>query len=146
MTFSPDGAMLATVDTMRPNVVWVWSQDDTPRLVSALVHEQPVRQVAWNPSTPQMLINTITNNLPTIRWWSPHDQPVITRVPTQKSESGKYEVKWLVGAENDSTFWFASTEEYVVGYLSEENDVVGFEVLNSVSSRGYGGHAGSLSR
>ncbi|KAJ5241524.1 uncharacterized protein N7469_003115 [Penicillium citrinum] len=146
MAFSPDGAMLATVDTMRPNVVWVWSQDDTPRLVSALVHEQPVRQVAWNPSTPQMLINTITNNLPTIRWWSPHDQPVITRVPTQKSESGKYEVKWLAGAENDSTFWFASTEEYIVGYLSEENDVVGFEVLNSVSSRGYGSHAGSLSR
>lgn len=146
MTFSPDGAMLATVDTMRSNVVWIWSLDPTPTLASALVHEQPVRQLAWHPSTPQLLINAITNNLPTIRWWSPHDHPVIARVPTQKSESGKYEVKWLVGSENDSTFWFASTEEYVVGYLSDENDGVGFEVLNSVTSQGYGGHAGSMSR
>ncbi|CAI7676712.1 hypothetical protein N7533_010270 [Penicillium manginii] len=146
MTFSPDGTMLATVDTMRSNVVWIWALDNTPRLISALVHEQPVRQLAWHPSTPQLLINAITNNLPTIRWWSPNDQPVIARVPTQKSESGKYEVKWLVESENDATFWFASTEEYVVGYLTDENGISGFEVLNSVTSRGYGSHTGSLSR
>ncbi|KAJ5378547.1 hypothetical protein N7509_011666 [Penicillium cosmopolitanum] len=146
MAFSPDGTMLATVDTMRSNVVWIWALDATPRLASALVHEQPVRQLAWHPSTPQLLINAITNNLPTIRWWSPNDHPVIARVPTQKSDSGKYEVKWLVESENDATFWFASTEEYVVGYLTDENGISGFEVLNSVTSRGYGGHAGSLSR
>ncbi|KAJ5359653.1 uncharacterized protein N7496_012066 [Penicillium cataractarum] len=144
MTFSSDGTLLATVDSMRSNVVWIWALDGSPRLASALVHEQPVRQLAWHPSTPQLLINTITNNLPTIRWWSPNAHPVIARVPTHKSESGKYEVKWLAESEPDSAFWFASTEEYVVGYLSAEDDLVKFEVLNSVTSQGYGGHAGSM--
>ncbi|KAJ5099991.1 hypothetical protein N7532_006992 [Penicillium argentinense] len=145
MTFSSDGTMLATVDTARYNVVWIWSLNGTPRLLSALVHEQPVRQLAWHPSTQQLLINAISNNLPTIRWWSPNDYPVIVQVPTQRSESGKYEVKWLVGSENDSAFWFASAEEYVVGYLSELDDKVAFEVLNAVTSQGYGGHTGSIS-
>jgi WD40 repeat protein len=144
MTFSSDGSLLATVDSMRSNVVWIWALDGPPRLASALVHEQPVRQLAWHPSTPQLLINTITNNLPTIRWWSPNAHPVIARVPTQKSESGKYEVKWLAESEPDSAFWFASTEEYVVGYLTAEEDSVKFEVLNSVTSQGYGGYTGSM--
>lgn len=146
MTFNSDGNLLATVDSIRSNVVWIWALDGSPRLASALVHEQPVRQLVWHPSTPQLLINTITNTLPSIRWWSPNTHPVIARVPTQKSESGKYEVKWLAESEPDSAFWFASTEEYVVGYLSAEDDSVKFEVLNSVTSQGYGVHAGSMSR
>ncbi|GLI72075.1 hypothetical protein PoHVEF18_000243 [Penicillium ochrochloron] len=144
LTFSSDGNLLATVDSTRSNVVWIWALDGTPRLAAALVHEQPVRQLTWHPSTPQLLINTITNTLPTIRWWSPNTHPVIARVPTQRSESGKYEVKWLAESEPDSAFWFASTDEYVVGYLSAEDDSVKFEVLNSVTSQGYGGHAGSM--
>ncbi|KAJ5578728.1 uncharacterized protein N7459_007692 [Penicillium hispanicum] len=146
MTFSPDGNLLATVDSMRSNVVWIWALDVSTRLASALVHEQPVRQLTWHPSTPQLLINTVTNTLPVIRWWSPHSHPVIARVPTQKSDSGKYEVKWLARPNEDSVFWFGSTEEYVVGYLSAEDGTVRFEVLNSVTNWGPGNHAGSLSR
>lgn len=146
MTFSPDGSLLATVDTMRTNVVWIWALDDSPRLATILVHEQPVRQLLWHSSTPQLLINTITNNLPTVRWWSPQSHPVIARVPTQKCESGKYELKWLTGSDDDSVFWFGSSEEYVVGYLSADEQSVQFEVLNSVTSQGYGSHAGSISR
>ncbi|KAJ5925865.1 hypothetical protein N7454_007375 [Penicillium verhagenii] len=144
MTFSPDGMLLATVDTMRSNVVWIWALDGTPRLASVLVHENPVRQLVWHPSTPQLLINAITTNLPVARWWSPQSHPVIARVPTQKSESGKYEVKWLVGSDHDSAFWFGSSEEYLVGYLSADETSVQFEVLNSVTNRGY--PAGSVSR
>lgn len=132
MTFSPDGDMLVTVDSMRPNVVWVWSLDGTPRLASALVHEQPVRQVLWHPSESQLLINTVTNFLPAVRWWSPDHHPVIARVPTQRSESGKYDIKWLAGPDHGSIFWIGSSEEYVVGYLSAEDGAVQFEVLNSV--------------
>ena len=146
MGFSPDGSLLATVDTMRSNVVWIWALDGTARLSSALVHEQPVRQLLWHPSTPQLLINTVTNGLPTVRWWSPQSHPVIARVPTQKNESGKYEIKWLAESSHDSAFWFGSTEEYVVGYLSAEEGLVQFEVLNSVANRGFGHHTGSMSR
>ncbi|KAJ5786857.1 uncharacterized protein N7503_012069 [Penicillium pulvis] len=144
MTFSPDGTLLATVDTMRSNVVWIWALDITPRLASVLVHEHAVRQVLWHPSTPQLLINSITNNLPVVRWWSPQSHPVIARVPTQKCDSGKYEVKWLVGEEHDSAFWFGSSEEYVVGYLSADENSVQFEVLNSFANRGP--PTGSISR
>ncbi|KAJ5642404.1 hypothetical protein N7490_006404 [Penicillium lividum] len=144
MAFSSDGTFLATVDTMRSNVVWIWALDGTPRLASVLVHEHPARQLVWHPSTPQLLISAITNNLPVIRWWSPQSHPMIARVPTQKSESGKYEVKWLVGADHDSAFWFGSSEEYVVGYLSADENSVQFELLNSVMNRGY--PAGSISR
>lgn len=147
MTFSAGGAYLATVDTLRSNVVWIWAMEDTPRLESALVHEQPVRQIAWHSLKQQLLINTISNTLPAVRCWSPHGQPIICRIPTQKNDAGKYEVKWLSGDSNDhNAFWFGSTEEYVIGYLSVADEILHFEVLNSVSNKGYGSHAGSLSR
>ena len=114
MTFSPDGHLLATVDTARQNVV---------------------RQVVWHPSSPQLLINTITNTLPAIRWWSPHGHPLIARVPIQRSENGKYDVRWVAGSNADSPFWFSSPEEHVIGYLSTCDGAVEFEVLNSVSSK-----------
>ena len=146
MTFSSDGTLLATVDSMRLNVVWIWALDGAPRLASILVHEQSVRQLTWHPSTPQLLINTVTKMLPTVRWWSPQSPPVIARVPTQKSDSGKYELKWLHDPNEDSVFWFGSTGEYVVGYLSAENGIVQFEVLESITSTGHGNPAGSSSR
>ncbi|KAJ5506979.1 hypothetical protein N7453_005936 [Penicillium expansum] len=135
MAFSPDGCLLATVDTARQNVVWIWSLEGTPTLVSALVHEQSVRQIVWHPSTPQLLINTITNTLPAIRWWSPNDHPLIARVPIQRSESGKYDVRWVAGSKADSAFWFSSPEQHVIGYLSICDGAVEFELLNSVSSK-----------
>ncbi|KAJ5581470.1 hypothetical protein N7535_000090 [Penicillium sp. DV-2018c] len=134
MSFSSDGCFLASVDTSRQNVVWIWSLDGTPSLASVLVHEQPVRQIAWNPSTPQLLINAVTNALPAIRWWSPQHHPLIARVPVQRSENGKYDVKWATGSNGDPTFWFGSTEEYVIGYLAAQDGGAKFEVLNSISS------------
>lgn len=135
MAFSPDGKLLATVDSTRSNVVWIWALDAPPRLASALVHEQPVRQIAWHSETPQLLINTTNTMLPSVRWWSPQSHPVIARIPTKKADSGKYDIKWLDGSNSDSVFWFGSTEEYVVGYLSAEEGVVQFEVLHSVVNR-----------
>ncbi|KAJ5551966.1 hypothetical protein N7461_006664 [Penicillium sp. DV-2018c] len=134
MSFSSDGCFLASVDTARQNVVWIWSLEGTPSLASVLVHEQPVRQIAWNPSTPQLLINAVTNALPAIRWWSPQHHPLIARVPVQRSENGKYDVKWATGSNGDPTFWFGSTEEYVIGYLAAQDGGAKFEVLNSISS------------
>lgn len=149
MTFSSDGAFLATVDAARANVVWIWSLSSTPStpsLTSVLVHEQPVRQLAWHPRMPQLLISTVTNSLPTVRWWSPQSRPEIARVPTKANENGKYEVKWVAPAENgdstnheaspvyDAAFWFGSPEEYVVGNLCEVEGAVQFEVLNSVGN------------
>lgn len=138
MIFSGDGGMLATVDSMRPNVVWIWDLYGTPALASALVHEQPVRQVVWHPLEPQLLINTVTNALPAVRWWSPDGPPLIVRVPTQRSESGKYDIRWLEDPNPESIFWFGSSEEYVLGCLSAEDGAVQFEVLKSVSGRGDG--------
>lgn len=144
MTFNADGTLLATVDSAKSNVVWIWSLDGIAGLTSALVHEQPVRQLAWHPSTSQLLINAITNNLPSVRYWSPHSPPVIARVPTKKCDSGRYEVKWLTVPDqryldepsgdyiHDSPFWFGSNEEWVVGYLSEEGDAAYFRVINSI--------------
>lgn len=146
MTFSSDGAFLASVDSARSNVVWVWSITTTPTLMSVLVHEQPVRQLAWHPSTPQLLISTVTNSLPTVRWWPSQGRPVIARAPTKPIESGKYDVRWVTpeersdftdpetGPVHDSAFWFGSSEEYVVGYLCQVEGAVQFEVLNSVGN------------
>ncbi|KAJ5676541.1 uncharacterized protein N7477_002174 [Penicillium maclennaniae] len=144
MAFSADGTLLATVDPTKSNVVWIWSMEGTPALTSALVHEQPVRQLAWNPSTSQLLINIVTNNLPSVRYWSPQSQPMIAKVPIKKSDSGRYEVKWLTVPDrrfllepssdyiHDSPFWFGSSEEWVVGYLSEEGGRAYFKVINSI--------------
>ena len=148
MAFSPSGTYLASVDTMRSNVVWIWAMDTAPRLASILVHEQPVRQIIWHSSEPLLLINTVSaNTLPAVRCWSPQSRPVLARVPAQKNDSGRYEVKWLSeGSNQELSFWFGSTEECVIGYLCPDGGTVHFEVLNSVTKEGYGNHAGSLSR
>lgn len=146
MTFSSKGTLLATVDSARSNVVWIWSLTSAPSLASVLIHEQPVRQLAWHPRTPQLLISTVTNALPTVRWWSPQGRPIIARVPVKANDSGKYDVKWVTPSEDDnppfnearpvfeSAFWFGSSEEYAVGYLCELEGAVQFEVLNSVGN------------
>jgi hypothetical protein len=71
---------------------------------------------------------------------------VIAQVPVQRNESGKYDMKWAIDSNVDSVFWFGSSEEHVIGYLSAQNGGVEFEVLNLVSSKSSVAHGGSLGR
>lgn len=127
MTFSPDAGYLVTVDHARPNVVWIWALEKTPRLESALVHEHPVRQIVWHPSRTELLITTVNSAGASVRHWSPSSDPAIIQIPVSRSETGRYEVKWVA---RNSTFWFGTPEGYVLGYLSDGR----FEVLNSINS------------
>ncbi|KAL4934539.1 S25 ribosomal protein-domain-containing protein [Aspergillus undulatus] len=93
MTFSPDGMLLSTVDQTRSNIVWIWSLEDTPTLVSALVHEHAVRQATWHPASTQLLITTANSALPGVRCWNPHQPPCIAPAGKQKKKWSKGKVK-----------------------------------------------------
>ncbi|KAL4809303.1 YVTN repeat-like/Quino protein amine dehydrogenase [Aspergillus unguis] len=146
MGFSHDGTLLSTVDQSRPNIVWIWGLDDTPALVSALVHEHAVRQVIWHHSTTQLLITTANNALPTIRYWNPHQPPCIVRIPIPRSESSRYDVRWSTSENGTSNFWFGSPDDYILGYidLDGEDGAAKFRGLNTLGGKVSSGSAGTI--
>ncbi|EIT82952.1 Quino protein amine dehydrogenase [Aspergillus flavus] len=147
MTFSCDGNLLATVDQTRPNIVWIWNLESTAVLLSALVHEHPVRQAAWHPSKIQLLIVTANNAVAAVRSWTPDGQPSIIYIPTSRSDSGRYDVRWLSSQGDDAKFWFGTTEEYTLGRIESEGDSSRFKVLNTIKGKAStGSHSAGMSR
>lgn len=136
MTFSSDGSLLASVDQARPNIVWIWALGAAPGLISALVHEHPVRQVVWHPSMTAFLITTANSFVAAAHYWSSTSDPVVVRIPVPCSESGKYDVRWLSsGQDQDSRFWFGTPEDYVLGYIEDQGGIPQFKVVYSVHSK-----------
>ena len=136
MTFSSDGSLLASVDQARPNIVWIWALGTAPGLVSALVHEHPVRQVVWHPSMTAFLLTTVNGVVAVVHYWSPTSNPVVVRIPVPSSEHGKYDVRWVSsGQDNDSRFWFGTPEDYVLGYIGDQEGIPKFKVDYSVHSK-----------
>ena len=136
MTFNFDGSFLATVDQLRPNMVWIWSIETTPRLASALVHEYAVRHVIWHPQKTECLITTANGAFAAVRRWSSNESPAIVRVPVPRSEAGKYDVRWSASEQNgNAVFWFGTGEDYVLGYLEAQAGGLRFNALYSVSSK-----------
>lgn len=136
MTFSPDASVLATVDQTRPNIVWIWALKSTPNLISALVNEHAVRQIVWHLSNTELLLTTANNVVAAVRYWSPDCEPKIIQIPIPQSETGRYDIKWVVSNQSDhSKFWFGTPEDYAVGSLSAEDGIPHFEVVNSLSTK-----------
>lgn len=149
MTFSPEnGNLLATVDQTRPNIVWIWTLESTPRILSALVHENPVRQIVWHPSMMALLITTVNSTVAVAHYWSPDTNPVVVRIPVSRSESGKYDVRWLSSKQDgDLRFWFGTSEDYVLGYIEDIGGLCQFRVLYTVHSKvPTGSHGASIGR
>lgn len=135
VVFSFDGSLLATVDQSRPNVVWIWSLGNAPRLQSALVHEHSVRQLSWHPSKLELLISTSNSAVAAVHLWSLDRDPIIARVPIARSEAGKYEVSWVkTDRPGHSLFWFGTPEEYALGTLALQEGNAQFNVLYVVNS------------
>lgn len=149
MAFSPDGSHLATVDQTRPGIVWIWTLGTTPKLLSALIHEHPVKQIVWHPSKTALLLTTVNATVATARYWTPHNPPVVARVPVSPSETGRYDVRWLVlGHGDDMRFWFGTPEDYVLGHIENAGSGISqFRVLYSVHNKvPAGSHSTSMGR
>lgn len=146
MGFSYDGNLLSTVDQARPNIVWIWNLENAPVLVSALVHEHAVRQVIWHPLSMQLLITTANNALPTVRYWCPHQPPCIVRIPVSRSESGRYDVRWLPADKDEFTrLWFGSPDDYVLGLIeSDEHGAAEFRCFNTLGGKVSPGSQGTI--
>ncbi|GFN14466.1 YVTN repeat-like/quino protein amine dehydrogenase [Aspergillus tubingensis] len=136
MAFSASGTLLGTVDPTRPNIVWIWDLESTPVLLSALVHEHTVRQVVWHHSKTQLLITTANTAYAAVRYWSPYSQPLVTRIPVPRSETGRYEVRWLsFDKDDDSKFWFGTPDDFVLGHLESVEDSPQFKVTTTINGK-----------
>ncbi|RAK78450.1 YVTN repeat-like/Quino protein amine dehydrogenase [Aspergillus fijiensis CBS 313.89] len=136
MAFSASGALLSTVDQTRPNIVWIWDLESTPVLLSALVHEHNVRQVVWHPTKSQLLITTANPGYSAVRYWSPYSQPLTVRIPIPRTETGRYDARWMaIDEDEDSRFWFGTPEDYVLGYIEGVDEEPQFHVLNTIRDK-----------
>ncbi|GLA03913.1 hypothetical protein AnigIFM60653_003935 [Aspergillus niger] len=143
MAFSASGTLLGTVDPTRPNIVWIWDLESTPVLLSALVHEHTVRQVVWHHSKTQLLITTANTAYAAVRYWSPYSQPFVARIPVPRSETGRYEVRWLSFDEDgDSKFWFGTPDDFVLGHLESVEDSPQFKVTTTINGKAKGSSCG----
>ncbi|ODM16242.1 hypothetical protein SI65_08241 [Aspergillus cristatus] len=144
MSFSSEGSLLTTVDQTRPNIVWVWTLGSAPGLFAALYHEHPVKQVVWHPSETAILITTANNVTAAVHYWSPNGPPVVVRVPVSRSESGKYDVRWLSsGQDSDWRFWFGTPDDYVLGDIEDQGVIPQFRVHYSINSKAPTGSLGT---
>ncbi|PLB44619.1 WD40 domain protein [Aspergillus steynii IBT 23096] len=135
MAFSASGSLLCTVDQSRPNIIWIWALESTVVLLSALAHEHPVRQVVWHPSKSEFLVTTTNSTGTAVRSWSLDRPPSIVRIPASRNDAGRYEVRWVTSEHRgQSLFWFGTPDDYVLGYLEDENGVSQFKALKSISS------------
>lgn len=135
LTSSADGSLLATVDLLRPHILWIWSLGETPRLVMALIHESTVRQAVWHPEKTELLIATANSLVPAVRHWSPLRKPVIVKIPVARSDGGKYDIRRLAaaGSSEVSLFWAGSAEEYVLGHILQDDGTPRFEVVHTIA-------------
>ena len=94
-----------------------------------------------------LLLSTVNSTVAAVHYWSPQSQPVVVRVPVSRSESGKYDVRWLsLAQEYDLRFWFGTLEDYVLGCI-EEGATPQFTVLYSVHSKvPSGSHCASVGK
>ncbi|KAL4880928.1 Quino protein amine dehydrogenase [Aspergillus karnatakaensis] len=143
--FNHDGSLLSTMDQTRPNIIWIWSMENSPMLNSVLIHEHAIRQIVWHHSDTQLLVTTASNTLPSVRYWSPYRPPFIVRIPVSKNDIGKYDVKWLYSDKGEpSRFWFGSQDDYVLGCV-EHNEEHGaeFQCLNTIAGKVSSGSYGT---
>lgn len=81
----------------------------------------------------RLLITTSNSAVAAVRHWCPSRQPSIIPVPVSRSDSGRYDVRWLPqGLDDASAIWFGTQEEYVLGQLEDD----GFTLLNAISNKG----------
>ncbi|PWY89981.1 YVTN repeat-like/Quino protein amine dehydrogenase [Aspergillus heteromorphus CBS 117.55] len=136
MSFSANGKLLSTVDQTRPNILWIWDLESTPVLLSALVHEHAIRQAVWHPSKMQLLITTASTAYAAVRYWSPYSQPLIARIPVPRSETGRYDVRWLsFDEDDDSKFWFGTPDDYVLGHIEGVEGTPQFKALSTINGK-----------
>lgn len=91
-----------------------------------------------------LLLSTINSTVAAVHYWSPQSQPVVARVPVSRSESGKYDVRWLsLEQEYDLKFWFGTLEDYVLGCIEEKEGIPQFTTLYSVHSKVSSGSHGT---
>ncbi|KAL3480343.1 Quino protein amine dehydrogenase [Aspergillus californicus] len=147
MGFSHDATFLSTIDQTRPNIVWIWSLENVPTLISVLVHDHAVKQAVWHQSSTQLLITTANGAIPGVRYWSPERPPVFVRVPVPRSESGKFDVRWL-SADNGarSRFWFGATDDYALGQIDPEGEhgPAQFDCLHTLGGKVSPGSVGTV--
>ncbi|KAL1963887.1 hypothetical protein VTN77DRAFT_7693 [Rasamsonia byssochlamydoides] len=135
--FSYNGNFLATLDQSLPNVVWIWSLISPIHLKSVLVHEHNVRQFAWHPSEPELLVTTNNSAAAAVRLWSLNRNPVIATVPIARNDAGRYEISWFGSVRGEpSTFWFSTPDDAVLGYVALQDERPRFNLLHSVSRAG----------
>jgi WD40 repeat protein len=146
MAFSANGAFLSTVDQTRPNVVWVWDLKTEPGLVSVLLHDHPVRQVAWHPSRTELLVTTSNSLVPAVRYWSLDRRPSIIPISISRSEGGKYDIRWLPSGQDEVlALWFGTLDEYVLGHFGLDGTQQ-FKTAYSVNNKSSNNHCSNTSR
>lgn len=83
-----------------------------------------------------LLITTVNSAVAVAHYWSPETHPVVVRIPVSRSESGKYDVRWLSsGQDGDLRFWFGTPEDYVLGYIEDLRGLRQFRVFYTVHSK-----------
>ena len=92
MTWSSEGRYLATKCSNLATTVWVWDLASV-QLVALLVHQDPVRDLAWDPALPRLAL--VTGAGASVYIWSPLGA-LVARVPSvvRGELEGMTEVSW----------------------------------------------------
>jgi WD40 repeat protein len=94
ISFNSSGTMAATKDDSTPTAVWIWNLSS--RVASTIIiHHSPVRQLAWHPNRPELLlINCALDEVVLHMWNCNKMEPEVTPLSSHKT-IGKLDIRWL---------------------------------------------------
>jgi hypothetical protein len=102
ISFNSSGTVVATKDDSTPTAVWLWNLSS---LVAntVIIHHSPVRQLAWHPSRPELLLINCSLDETVLHLWNSNKmEPVVTTLPSKKP-SGKPDIRWLGNSSTTET-------------------------------------------
>ncbi|RMZ75206.1 hypothetical protein DV738_g5583, partial [Chaetothyriales sp. CBS 135597] len=96
ISFNADQSFLVTTVADNASTLWLW-QPDHPDVHTVIVFYHNIRQVAWHPRNPSVLIIVTAQQEPSVYvWYAETKPPVQCVLPLDNVGSAKLEVEWLV--------------------------------------------------
>ncbi|KAI9793732.1 MAG: hypothetical protein M1833_000678 [Piccolia ochrophora] len=131
LAFSCTSQFLAVVSDLFPSTVWIFDiAQSRPRTVALLIHTSPLKQIAWHPTIPDLLLlqcaqdDSVNANVVYL-WSDAWDRPRIFPIPLDQRPGSKPTARWIRpndshGTPPTATLLYSDATSYVIASIEVE--------------------------
>ena len=133
ITVNTNNSLLATRSDTWPTTVWIWSLS-TRRLITALIHHSPIKQIEWHPKIDDLLLIHCTIAEPVVHVWkNSWDTPKAFSLPFERAAAASRLVAaWLQAPASDDVVitMLSSSHDYATAHFNATDG----SIVNPIAS------------